>query len=269
MKAHIIVSPRMCPGPCEHRSQQSVKEVSHEESTSDLRLCSSWAAHGRRSSGGKPSPRPWSARLPTPPARSSSTPRLSITETNTGVSRTANTNESGNYSFPNLPPGTYSVTAEMTGFKKVTRGGVDVLVDTTTRVDLSLQPGQITETIEVTAEAASAPDGSRRYRTQDRNGAARQPADRLQPQLPVAAQSGARHHPRVPAALRVLQLPGLADHPGKRRQPHRQQRPVRRRRQQPPHRSADRCSSRPSKRCRTSTSAPATTKRSSDAPAAP
>ena len=41
----------------------------------------------------------------------------------------------------------------MTGFKKATRGGVDVLVDTTTRVDLSLQPGQITDTIEVTAES--------------------------------------------------------------------------------------------------------------------
>src|SRR6478752_372224 len=66
--------------------------------------------------------------------------KVVVTETNTGVSRTSNTNESGNYSFPNLPPGTYSVTAEQTGFKKASRGGVDVLVDTTTRVDLSLQP---------------------------------------------------------------------------------------------------------------------------------
>jgi hypothetical protein len=79
--------------------------------------------------------------------------KVVVTETNTGVSRTSNTNESGNYSFPNLPPGAYAVTAEMTGFKKATRGGVDVLVDTTTRVDLSLQPGQITDTIEVTAES--------------------------------------------------------------------------------------------------------------------
>jgi hypothetical protein len=78
--------------------------------------------------------------------------KIVLTETNTGVSRQSNSNESGNYSFPNLPPGTYSVTAEQAGFKKAARNGVDVLVDSTTRVDLMLQPGQITETVEVTAE---------------------------------------------------------------------------------------------------------------------
>ncbi|HEY1339444.1 MAG TPA: carboxypeptidase regulatory-like domain-containing protein [Bryobacteraceae bacterium] len=79
--------------------------------------------------------------------------KITVVETATGVSRNGNTNDSGNYTFPNLPPGTYAVTAEQTGFKKITRSNVDVLVDTTTRVDLSLQPGQITESIEVTAEA--------------------------------------------------------------------------------------------------------------------
>ncbi len=80
--------------------------------------------------------------------------KVSATETNTGVSRTSTTNDSGNYSFPNLPPGTYSVMAEQTGFKKAARGGVDVLVNATTRVDLVLTPGQITETVEVSAESA-------------------------------------------------------------------------------------------------------------------
>src|SRR5215471_7489511 len=67
--------------------------------------------------------------------------KVTVTETNTGVSRQMNSNESGNYTFTNLPPGTYAVTAEMTGFKKVNRTGVAVLVDTTVRVDLSLPPG--------------------------------------------------------------------------------------------------------------------------------
>src|SRR5690349_10860161 len=80
--------------------------------------------------------------------------KITATETNTSVSRTSTTNESGNYSFSNLPPGTYSVTVEQPGFKKAARAGVDVVVDTTTRVDLILTPGQITETVEVTAEAA-------------------------------------------------------------------------------------------------------------------
>src|SRR5882672_5406361 len=80
--------------------------------------------------------------------------KITISETNTGANRVGSTNESGNYTFPNLPPGTYSVTAEQPGFKKITHAGVDVLVDTTTRVDLVLQPGAVTETVEVTAETS-------------------------------------------------------------------------------------------------------------------
>jgi hypothetical protein len=79
--------------------------------------------------------------------------KVTITEVNTGISRSATTNESGNYTFANLPPGTYSVSAEQAGFKRATRTGVDVLVNSTARVDLVLEPGQISETVEVTAEA--------------------------------------------------------------------------------------------------------------------
>jgi len=39
--------------------------------------------------------------------------KITITETNTGISRTSQTNESGNYVVPDLPPGTYTVTAEV------------------------------------------------------------------------------------------------------------------------------------------------------------
>src|SRR5882762_8147072 len=78
--------------------------------------------------------------------------KVTITDRDTGFTRTATTNESGNYSFPDLPPGTYTVTAEQTGFKKVSRAGVDVIVNTTQRVDLVLQPGNISETITVEAE---------------------------------------------------------------------------------------------------------------------
>src|SRR5258706_8118290 len=78
--------------------------------------------------------------------------RVTITETNTNISRTAQTNESGNYIFPDLPPGTYTVTAEQSGFKRASRAGVDVIVNTTQRVDLVLQPGNISETITVEAE---------------------------------------------------------------------------------------------------------------------
>ncbi len=79
--------------------------------------------------------------------------KVTITETNTNVSRSGQTNESGNYIFPNLPPGTYTVTVEEAGFKRESRANVQVLVDTNPRVDITLQPGEVTEQIDVTAAA--------------------------------------------------------------------------------------------------------------------
>ncbi len=79
--------------------------------------------------------------------------KVTLTESNTDVSRTAQTNESGNFVFPDLPPGNYSVTVEMTGFKKEERRDVALLVNTTQRVDIKLQPGNVTETVEVTGAA--------------------------------------------------------------------------------------------------------------------
>ncbi len=76
--------------------------------------------------------------------------QILITETNTGINKTGIANESGNYIFPDLPPGTYSVTAEHPGFKKETRRDIEVLVNSNTRVDLQLMPGSVSETIEVT-----------------------------------------------------------------------------------------------------------------------
>jgi hypothetical protein len=76
--------------------------------------------------------------------------KVIVTETNTGVSRSGQTNESGNYTFPDLAPGEYSVTVESTGFKKDSRRGITLIVNSSTRVDVQLVPGNVTETIEVT-----------------------------------------------------------------------------------------------------------------------
>ncbi len=79
--------------------------------------------------------------------------KITITEVNTGVSRSGQTNESGNYTFPDLPPGQYSVTVEASGFKKETRRDIALAVNSTHRVDIQLQPGEVTETIEITGAA--------------------------------------------------------------------------------------------------------------------
>src|ERR1700690_1366478 len=67
--------------------------------------------------------------------------RVTITEVNTNSTRTTQTNESGYYSFPNLPPGTSAVMVEAPGFKKELRRDINLIVDTNTRVDVRLQTG--------------------------------------------------------------------------------------------------------------------------------
>ena len=79
--------------------------------------------------------------------------KVTINETNTGISHASQTNESGNYVFPDLPPGTYTVTAEQSGFKRGSRAKIDLIVNTTERVDFVLEPGSMTDTITVQAEA--------------------------------------------------------------------------------------------------------------------
>ena len=78
---------------------------------------------------------------------------VTITEQNTNISYTTNTNESGYYIFPSLKDGTYRVAAELSGFKKVVREGVIVAVNTTVRVDLKLEVGTMQESVTVVGES--------------------------------------------------------------------------------------------------------------------
>jgi hypothetical protein len=77
---------------------------------------------------------------------------VTITEIRTNVSASTSTNESGNYTFPNLREGFYRVEGELTGFKKVIRDNVQVDVNTTVRVDMELAAGEVTETVTVASE---------------------------------------------------------------------------------------------------------------------
>jgi hypothetical protein len=80
--------------------------------------------------------------------------KITLTETETKVSKTGGTNPSGAYEFPDLPPGIYSVTAELAGFKKEVRTGIVLLANNSPRVDIQLQAGNVSETIEVKANAS-------------------------------------------------------------------------------------------------------------------
>jgi Carboxypeptidase regulatory-like domain len=78
---------------------------------------------------------------------------VTATETRTNITRTAISNAAGNYSFNNLAPGVYRVDGELVGFKKFSREGVEVSVNTTVRVEIVLAVGQLEESVIVTGEA--------------------------------------------------------------------------------------------------------------------
>jgi hypothetical protein len=76
--------------------------------------------------------------------------KVTAVETQTGLVHESKSNESGNYTFPDMPPGTYSITAEAKGFKKNTHENIELLTNSTTRVDVDLVTGSVTETVLVT-----------------------------------------------------------------------------------------------------------------------
>ncbi len=76
---------------------------------------------------------------------------IKITNVATGVSDVLKTNGSGVYSVPNLPAGTYSLTAQQKGFKIYSRTDVPLPVGETVRVDFELTVGAATQKVTVTA----------------------------------------------------------------------------------------------------------------------
>jgi hypothetical protein len=71
----------------------------------------------------------------------------------TNVSRETSSNEVGQYNFPAVPPGTYSIRAQLTGYKTFERTGVRVATQQFLTLDIRLELGTIQETITVVAEA--------------------------------------------------------------------------------------------------------------------
>lgn len=80
--------------------------------------------------------------------------KVTATDVSTGAVHDIVSNASGNYTFPNLQPGTYNISGEAAGFKKETKQNIDVLLNSSTRVDLGLVPGNVSETVLVTTAPA-------------------------------------------------------------------------------------------------------------------
>jgi Carboxypeptidase regulatory-like domain/TonB dependent receptor len=79
---------------------------------------------------------------------------VTITHKETGQSRDGVTDANGGYDFPTLQAGTYSIKVGKSGFKTVTKENVAVTLNTVTRADISIEVGQVTENVLITADAA-------------------------------------------------------------------------------------------------------------------
>jgi hypothetical protein len=80
--------------------------------------------------------------------------KVSATNENTGIERTANTNEDGNFIITNLPPGYYTVNVEVTGFKKYVSKQTKLDAALPLSLNINLEVGTVTESVEVTASVA-------------------------------------------------------------------------------------------------------------------
>ena len=78
---------------------------------------------------------------------------VSVKHVETGLTRTAITNGSGDYRVLSLPVGPLEVRAEKNGFKTAVRLGIDLVVEQDAVVNLNLEVGELTQTVTVSAEA--------------------------------------------------------------------------------------------------------------------
>ncbi len=78
---------------------------------------------------------------------------ITLTGAGTGVVHKTTASSSGTYHFPYLQVGIYNVTVTATGFKTAEQTGVQIQVNTTAALDITLQPGEASTTVTVVADA--------------------------------------------------------------------------------------------------------------------
>src|SRR6202171_3036787 len=81
--------------------------------------------------------------------------KVKVTATNeaTGISRDIETNDGGDYGFPEVPVGTYTLSFDLTGFKTNVRKGVTLQLNQVITLNMTMQIGGSKEVVEVTSEA--------------------------------------------------------------------------------------------------------------------
>src|SRR5262245_12115011 len=81
--------------------------------------------------------------------------KVTVSDPSKGFQLEAKTNSEGTFSFPTVPPGSYTVTVEANGFKKTVKSGIILnIADRQSTGVIALEVGSLENTVEVTADAA-------------------------------------------------------------------------------------------------------------------
>ena len=80
---------------------------------------------------------------------------VTITSRETSQIRTATTNEEGGYSVSTVQSGTYDIKATKEGFRPIAENSVAVTINSVARIDFTMQVGNVSESVEVSAQALS------------------------------------------------------------------------------------------------------------------
>jgi hypothetical protein len=81
--------------------------------------------------------------------------KVTALQVRTGIQREDVTSGTGDFTFPLLDVGEYTVTVEVAGFKTATRAGINLQINEKVRADFTLQVGQVTERVEVAASGVT------------------------------------------------------------------------------------------------------------------
>src|SRR5687768_9035076 len=79
--------------------------------------------------------------------------KVEIENQDTGLRSNAISNDAGNYLAPSLSSGTYKVVVQSPGFRRAERSGLVLQIQQQVRLDLKLELGNATETVDVTSSA--------------------------------------------------------------------------------------------------------------------
>ncbi len=115
---------------------------------------------------------------------------VTITSKNTGAARSTVTSADGLYMVPDLDPGRYTVIVELSGFAKQSMDDVQVSLGRTLKIDAQLKVGDMSEVVQVQAEARPAIDLAQHAGLAQRDRRGDRPSAEG-PQLPVAGHDGA------------------------------------------------------------------------------